>query len=247
MIQRRLQSFEYTLKYDGDRRVDPVVYFVTVRHSGHCALFASAMALLGRAVGIPTRLVAGYRGGETNSLDGHTVVRDRNAHAWVEAWVDGNWRAVDPTPVIEAPPPQSSFLRHLAETVSYGFDRGLIALARLELLDILVVLVGVVIVLFVVRALLQWRAKRKGKAQEDFTQPLPCLVSLSEALAKRGWEREPSEPLERFARRIAKLGEPWSETASAALVAYANLRYGSVGEEPSIVANVEAAARLAKP
>ncbi len=245
-IERKLKTFEYTLKYEGDSSIDPVIYFLTVRHSGHCGLFASAMALLGRSAGIPTRMVAGYHGGEPNSLDGHVVIRERDAHAWVEAWVDGQWRAFDPTPVADAPPPKPSFLKELGEWLTYSFDRSLIALARLELVDLLVVLVGVVLFLFLVRAIQQRLAKRRKKTSEDFTRPLPCLVALTDALAKRGWEREPSEPLERFARRIAALEEPWSEKAAAALVAYASLRYGSGADESKIIPAVEAAAKLTR-
>jgi transglutaminase-like putative cysteine protease len=91
-IERRLQAFRYSLHVQRDAHYDPVVDFLRFHQEGHCELFASAMALLARAQGIPTRVVSGYRGGDVNRVGGYTIVRERNAHAWVEAWVDGQWR-----------------------------------------------------------------------------------------------------------------------------------------------------------
>ena len=60
------------------------------------------MALMLRAVDIPSRLVSGFKGGQTSGLSGAFVVEGRHAHAWVEAWVDGEWRTFDPTPFARA-------------------------------------------------------------------------------------------------------------------------------------------------
>ncbi len=72
--------------------------------TGYCEQFATAMAVLGRTLGIPSRVVWGFTPG---SLDGNTiVVRDRNAHAWVEMWIDGvGWVQFDPTPPGAEPRP----------------------------------------------------------------------------------------------------------------------------------------------
>jgi hypothetical protein len=51
-----------------------------------------------RAVGIPSRLVSGFKGGQKNALSGAYVVEQRHAHAWVEAWIDDHWVTFDPTP-----------------------------------------------------------------------------------------------------------------------------------------------------
>src|SRR5690606_2923684 len=63
--------------------------------------FAAAMAVMGRVVSLPTRVVIGFTGGEViETADGPLiVVRERNAHAWVEVWLDGHgWVGFDPTP-----------------------------------------------------------------------------------------------------------------------------------------------------
>jgi hypothetical protein len=67
------------------------------RH-GYCEQFATAMALMGRSAGIPSRVILGFTPGEPGN--GSVVqVRDRNAHAWVEMWMPSyGWMAFDPTP-----------------------------------------------------------------------------------------------------------------------------------------------------
>lgn len=65
---------------------------------GFCEHFASAFAVIMRAAGVPTRVVTGYQGGEINPVDGYLVVRQSDAHAWAEVWLDGRgWLRVDPT------------------------------------------------------------------------------------------------------------------------------------------------------
>lgn len=95
---------------------DPIVDFLE-NPKGNCEYFATAMALIVRQAGIPTRLVAGYRVGEHNALGDHWIVRKKNAHSWVEVWIDddsaepvggsaarrGHWARFDPTPMTELP------------------------------------------------------------------------------------------------------------------------------------------------
>ncbi len=66
--------------------------------NGYCEQFATAMALLARAVGVPSRVVLGFTPGEVLN-DTRVLVTDRNAHAWVELWIPAyGWMAFDPTP-----------------------------------------------------------------------------------------------------------------------------------------------------
>ena len=60
--------------------------------------YAGAFVFLMRAAGIPARVVSGYQGGEFNPLDGYLVIRQSDAHAWAEVWLEGQgWVRVDPT------------------------------------------------------------------------------------------------------------------------------------------------------
>ncbi len=76
----------------------PLAEFLLTTHAGHCEYFASATALLLRAAGIPARYATGFSVQEWSRLDNAYLVRERHAHAWVRAWVDGAWRDVDTTP-----------------------------------------------------------------------------------------------------------------------------------------------------
>lgn len=91
--------FQYSLNatFD-DASLDPVEDFLINRRSGHCEYFASACALLLQAAGVPARVVNGYKGYEQNSVSGRFEVKQKHAHAWVEAFVDGHWETLDPTP-----------------------------------------------------------------------------------------------------------------------------------------------------
>ncbi|MEJ7625102.1 MAG: DUF3488 and transglutaminase-like domain-containing protein [Pyrinomonadaceae bacterium] len=100
-IENYLQtSYGYTLdlKASGDQ---PVADFLFNVREGHCEYFATAMAVMLRTQGIASRVVTGFHGGEYNDAADVTVVRQRNAHAWVEVYFPENdaWITFDPTPV----------------------------------------------------------------------------------------------------------------------------------------------------
>jgi hypothetical protein len=99
-------SGEYRYSLDAsihDPQLDPVEDFVFNRKTGHCEYFASALALMLRAVNVPTRIVSGFKGGTVNAISGAYEVEQRHAHVWVEAFIEGDagrgyWMVVDPTP-----------------------------------------------------------------------------------------------------------------------------------------------------
>ncbi len=96
-------EFEYTLKQSiEDRDVDPVIDFLFNRKSGHCEYFSSALTLMLRAIDIPTRMVAGYKGGDWNEKTMKMTVLQKYAHTWVEALdlESKEWVSLDPTPAI---------------------------------------------------------------------------------------------------------------------------------------------------
>ncbi|ROR34351.1 transglutaminase TgpA family protein [Inmirania thermothiophila] len=96
----RTEGFVYTLR-PGPLGPDPVEDFLFRTRRGFCEHYAAAFALLMRAAGIPARVVVGYLGGEANPLSGDLVVRQSDAHAWVEvAPADGGWIRVDPTAAV---------------------------------------------------------------------------------------------------------------------------------------------------
>ena len=187
----------------------------------------------------------GYRVSEINPLTGRAVVRDRNAHAWVEAWTEGAWHGFDPTPATESFAKKSSTLDNLGDLVSVAWERVALAIARLGPLGTVGVLLGVIALLFGVRSASRGLRRRleRNKAASSNALPLPCFEALTEALASTGHERDPSEPLEAFARRLAALGSPWATDASRVILLYAELRYGNIGDERSVSRDVDAVTR----
>ncbi|MCP4305272.1 MAG: hypothetical protein GY788_10435 [bacterium] len=68
-------------------------------HTGYCENFATAMAVMARTLDVPSRVVLGFTPGEPTEQDNVVIVRDRNAHAWVELWIPTQgWVRFDPTP-----------------------------------------------------------------------------------------------------------------------------------------------------
>ena len=91
------QPYIYTLTPTplGDDSIDQ---FLFDTRSGFCAHYAGAMTFVLRAAGIPSRVVAGYQGGELSGNGSYVQVRQFDAHAWVEYWRPGKgWTSVDPT------------------------------------------------------------------------------------------------------------------------------------------------------
>ena len=80
---------------------DAVDEFLFETRRGFCEHYASAFAVLMRAADIPSRIVLGYQGGELNPLGNHLVVRQSDAHAWTEVWLENRgWVRVDPTSAV---------------------------------------------------------------------------------------------------------------------------------------------------
>ena len=93
------RNYGYTLNLAGKPGADPLAQFLFVTKAGHCEYFASAMAVMLRTLGIPSREVNGFLPGEFNDLAGDYIVRASDAHSWVEAYFPGSgWIAFDPTP-----------------------------------------------------------------------------------------------------------------------------------------------------
>jgi protein-glutamine gamma-glutamyltransferase len=94
------QPFYYTLTPPklADNSVDAFL-FDTKR--GFCGHYASAFATLMRAAGIPARVVTGYQGGTFNRFADYWILRQSDAHAWTEIWIEGRgWLRIDPTSAI---------------------------------------------------------------------------------------------------------------------------------------------------
>ncbi len=99
-IENFLQrNYRYSLEQGEIENPQPLEAFLLRNRRGHCEYFASSMVTLLRILRVPARIVNGFQAGEYNSVGEHYVIRGRDAHSWVEAWVPGQgWKAFDPTP-----------------------------------------------------------------------------------------------------------------------------------------------------
>ncbi|MEZ6232793.1 MAG: DUF3488 and transglutaminase-like domain-containing protein [Phycisphaerales bacterium] len=129
------EGFAYTLDIRRPRRgQDPIEWFLLEERQGHCEYYASAMAALCRSVGVNARVVTGYVATEFNEATQHYIVRESNAHAWVEVEIGPNqWQTRDPTPVgefqrIHRPEPTlASRARALFDAVNYAWITSVVA------------------------------------------------------------------------------------------------------------------------
>jgi transglutaminase-like putative cysteine protease len=122
-VERYLQShYAYTLQLPRSAVADPLANFLFERKQGHCEYFASSMAVMLRTLGIPSRVVNGFRSDEFNDVTGYYVVRGKNAHSWVEAYFPGyGWVTFDPTPggAIESPQGWGRVMLYLDAAASF--------------------------------------------------------------------------------------------------------------------------------
>lgn len=97
----RRQDYHYTLAPGLLLGPDPLDEFLFETRVGFCEHYAAAFTLLMRAAGVPARVVTGYQGGERNPVGGYLLVKQSDAHAWAEVWLEQEgWARVDPTSVI---------------------------------------------------------------------------------------------------------------------------------------------------
>jgi transglutaminase-like putative cysteine protease len=95
-------QYHYTLKIGNFRTSQPVAEFLFEKKKGYCQYFASAAAVLLRQEGVATRYVSGFHVTENNRSGDHYVIREMDAHAWIEAYIPGQgWVQTDPTPAAE--------------------------------------------------------------------------------------------------------------------------------------------------
>ncbi|MBZ5605892.1 MAG: DUF3488 and transglutaminase-like domain-containing protein [Acidobacteriia bacterium] len=144
-LEHRLRSeYGYTLELLPAAVPDPLANFLFDRRKGHCEYFASAMAVMLRTLGIPSRVVTGFQSGVFNPMTRLQVVRASDAHSWVEAWINGRgWTTFDPTPADPSAgtaglTARLSLFLDAAEqfwqdwVVSYDLDRQIVLAARLD-------------------------------------------------------------------------------------------------------------------
>ncbi|HVJ90723.1 MAG TPA: transglutaminaseTgpA domain-containing protein, partial [Labilithrix sp.] len=127
-------DFKYQLGSPSGGKPQPVDHFLFESKRGHCEFFSTAMAIMLRELGIPSRNVTGFVGGTYNRFGRYYAVRQGDAHSWVEAYLDDpvhGWVTFDPTPTSGAQPLENTsgawvYIRDLLEALSQRWNRYII-------------------------------------------------------------------------------------------------------------------------
>lgn len=207
------EQFQYSLERgprpERGTNDSPIARFLLRDRTGHCEHFATATALLLRQAGIPARYAAGYAVQE--KAGSGFVVRERHAHAWCLAYLDGAWQDFDTTPAAwsASDAARAAWFEPLADAWSrvwYEFNKlryGQSALRRYLGWFVLGLFVLVAGQLVLGRRWRQARQQRRAlAAQPDFPGLDSELYRIERALAERGYPREPGENLTDWLSRL---------------------------------------------
>ena len=128
-VEQHLRTeYKYDLASPSGRDRQPLDHFLFESHRGHCEFYSTAMAIMLRELGVPTRNVTGFVGGTYNRFGRFYAVRQGDAHSWVEVYLDDQgWTTFDPTPPADAAPKSDlggawAYLRDFIEATSQRWD-----------------------------------------------------------------------------------------------------------------------------
>jgi transglutaminase-like putative cysteine protease len=136
-VERYLQK-NYTYSLSTSRPVNgssAIEDFLFNSKKGYCEHYATSMVLMLRFLGIPSRIVNGFYGGEKNQYGGYFIVRESDAHSWVEALIDGRWTRFDPTPSVAKVHPSSFSL--FLDSLRMNWSRYVIGFSARDQLSVL--------------------------------------------------------------------------------------------------------------
>ncbi|MBI3754011.1 MAG: DUF3488 domain-containing protein [Deltaproteobacteria bacterium] len=124
------KNYRYTLTPGKGAGKNPVEDFLFYTKAGYCEQYATAMAVMLRTIGIPSRLVTGFLPGEWNNFGNYLIIRQRDAHSWVEAYMPGTgWATFDPTPSAETVggiPPATPLIALYIDSIRWRWNRYII-------------------------------------------------------------------------------------------------------------------------
>jgi hypothetical protein len=215
------QELTYTLRpkpLDLNNSTDSFL-FDTKR--GYCVHFAAAFATMTRMCEIPSRIVTGYKSDGKNSVENYLVIKEKDAHAWVEVYLDSQWRRIESTALAtlidiggeEQKQMYSSettlaklnlnllYLKYQIDTwiLEYSYFRQMKLFEYLRS-DILFLIKFILALLFfIIATVLGWKLLRRQSCEDE----LLCLLDpVLKKLGKIGYHRKVDESLQQFFTRI---------------------------------------------
>ena len=231
-----LQEFRYA-RYQPQRPAGQtaLAHFLLSSHEGHCEYFATATVLLLRAAGVPARYATGFSVQEFSARENAYVVRQRHAHAWTRAWVNGRWIDLDTTPpdwfAAEAAGDSAwTTLADLWSWLRYRWTRTTEEMGRTDG-AILVTVVSLMLAVWFAWRLMHGRA---GTSRKHAAAPRPRFsypgadsefYAVESRLAGLGWTRPASEALSDWLERIARREMPGLDVEAAREALRLHYRY----------------------
>jgi hypothetical protein len=249
-------EFEYSLTYQpADRSIDPVDDFLLNVRSGSCERFASALTHMLRSIGIPCRMVIGFKGYEYLG-DGRYAVRQDHAHAWVETLISRpgstpdqriyHWLSLDPTPgggdaAMTVSTSLTSSVSSLWQEITVWFNELIVRFdpdRRARLIETIikwlsghaVTMIGLGIT--IIASFFGWRRYRSWALRRKIGRPLPVSLpawyrDLQQVLAKIGLQRADHETVREYLSRIEAT---WPELKEFQILInhFESVRYGNL-------------------
>jgi transglutaminase-like putative cysteine protease len=250
-VQRYFRSqYRYKLGIAVPYDADPLEWFLSEKPPAHCEFFAAAATLVLRAGGVPARYVTGFVARERNSAGGYWIARNRDAHAWAEAYdpVSRRWMTVEATPADGVPGDEKTPLlaglldaaeqallslrtaqfRHGIKGVAIWLARALVLLLSLLVTTWVGWLILAVLAAWLgprtIRRLARLLRRPRRRPTDPQIQALGRLLDrMDRRVARLGLARRDGETLHRFAARV----EPRDPAAAAWYLAYARRRYSA--------------------
>jgi transglutaminase-like putative cysteine protease len=245
IIEDRLRTeYRYDLESPSGGAPQPLLHFLFESRSGHCEFYSTAMAMLLRTLGVPTRNVTGFIGGTYNRFGNFYAVRQGDAHSWVEVYLNGRgWSRFDPTPPSSSAPRSEvtgmvAFLRDIIEAAAQRWSRHVIGYdldQQIELFH------------SVKERYRDWGGQTLIRQAKPFGPPLAVLIAFGVAYLLWRRFKFPRSSLPSGRKR----GEPLAATRAVALYRLLEdaLRAMGVGRQPSTppLAHARALAQLKHP
>ncbi len=190
----------YSLTIENPGGFDPLENFLFHERRGHCELFATAGALMARAIGVPSRIAYGWAGGTYYESGKWFVFRARDAHAWTEVWLEGRgWVVMDPTPpqAIGGGRPALAAADEPVPLESDAAEGGTRSEGGIWLMLFAAVAAGVGL-------LGRWRSSLSVAASRGEVAELPYEQGFRRACARAGLRAEPGATLRELVSRFGE-------------------------------------------
>lgn len=241
--------------------ISPLEDFLFRSKRGYCEHYSSAMVLMLRSVGVHARIVTGFIGGDRNAYGGYLIVRQSDAHSWVEALINGKWKRFDPTPSVAPaavepyslfwdsvkmkwaryvvgfrPSDQRAIFGHLTRQFSTAF--GLLRPDELSVKGVYtvrysVLLMIVALILLLTMLSITWKRRQRKRSRASSWAITASYLKVRKALRRRGIRMTPSTTPAGIMEQTGHYS--FSARLSDYLSDYNRIRFGNKGVDEALL------------